>query len=84
MFVRNEENLKLTHRTLGVMECPPSHLWLLFWEPSQHVSFTYSETPLKTKDYAARHAVSTFNRQICLFWTPMFDHTLSLLSSSDT
>lgn len=49
----------------------------LFWR--LHSLSPSSETALKTKDYAVKHSVSTFNIQIYLSWIQMFSHTQSPL-----
>ena len=63
---------------LWMITYTPSHLLLPFLKPSQPTSFQSSETALKTKDKAAKHSVSTFNRYIHLSWIKMFNHTQSL------
>lgn len=68
---------------LCIIKNPPSHLLLPFLELSQPKVFHSLETALKTKDYAVKHVVSTFNTQIYLSWIQMFSHTQSLLSLLD-
>lgn len=62
-------NLHTTALWMTYVHTIPS--FATFLEAFTAVSFQSSETALKTKDKAAKHSVSTFNKQIYLSWIKM-------------